>query len=227
MEDLHGRVSIRVNEKLYTKDPTTTELGRKIVRSSIDLIDELGFESFTFKKLALEIGSTEASVYRYFENKHNLLTYLTMWYWGWMEYRVVMKTLNITDPKVRLRNAIRTLTESIEEDSTFSQVNEVKLNRIVIQESSKVYFSKHVIEDNEVGFFKVYKDLVHRVAEIVLEINPTFKYPHMLVSTVIEGAHHQRYFAENLPRLTDVIEGEDAVTTFFTELAEREIEITK
>lgn len=227
MEDLHGRVSIRVNEKVYAKDPTSTELGRRIVRSSIDLIDELGFESFTFKKLATEIGSTEASVYRYFENKHNLLTYLTMWYWGWMEYRVVMSILNIDDPKVRLRKAIVTLTESIEEDSTFSQVNEVKLNRIVIQESSKVYFSKHVIEDNKVGFFKVYKDLVHRVAEIILEINPSFKYPHMLVSTVVEGAHHQRYFAENLPRLTDVIEGEDAVTTFFTEMAEREIGIVK
>lgn len=227
MEDLHGRVSIRVNEKVYTKDPTSTELGRRIVRSSIDLIDELGFESFTFKKLALEIGSTEASVYRYFENKHNLLTYLTMWYWGWMEYRVVMSTLNIDDPNVRLRKAIVTLTESIEEDSTFSQVNEVKLNQIVIQESSKVYFSKHVIQDNKVGFFKVYKDLVQRVAEIILEINPSFKYPHMLVSTVIEGAHHQRYFAENLPRLTDVVEGEDAVTTFFTEMAEREIGIGK
>ncbi|MFZ9029367.1 MAG: TetR/AcrR family transcriptional regulator, partial [Crocinitomicaceae bacterium] len=85
MEGLHGRVSISVNENVFLKDPTSTELGRKIVRASIDLIDELGFEDFTFKKLALAIGSTEASVYRYFENKHNLLAYLTMWYWGWME----------------------------------------------------------------------------------------------------------------------------------------------
>lgn len=223
MEGLHGRVAISVNENVFLKDPTGTELGRRIVRASIDLIDDLGFEDFTFKKLALAIGSTEASVYRYFENKHNLLAYLTMWYWGWMEYRIVMSTLNIEDPKVRLRNAIKALTESIEEDSTFSQVNEVKLNQIVIREGSKVYFSKQVVQDNKVGFFKVYKDLVQRVADIILEINPTFKYPHMLVSTIVEGSRHQRYFAENLPRLTDIVKGEDAVITFFTEMAEREI----
>lgn len=227
MEELHGKVAIQVNDKVYLKDPATTELGRSIIRSGIDLIDELGFEDFTFKKLATSIGSTEASVYRYFENKHYMLTYLTVWYWGWMEYRVILGTLNIEDPVVRLRNAVKAITESIEEDTTFSQVNEVKLNRIVIKESMKVYFSKHVEEDNKFGFFSVYKDLVQRISDILLEINPTFKYPHMLVSTIVEGAHNQRYFAENLPRLTDVIEGEDAVTTFFTELAEKEIGIRK
>ena len=40
----------------------------------------------------------------------------------------------------------------------------------------------------------------------------------MLISTVMEGAHHQRFFAEHLPRLTDVVDGHDAVTTFYTEL---------
>ena len=34
----------------------------------------------------------------------------------------------------------------------------------------------------------------------------------MLVSTIIEGTHHQRFFAEHLPRLTNVVEGEDSVT---------------
>ena len=45
----------------------------------------------------------------------------------------------------------------------------------------------------------------------------------MLVSTIIEGANHQRFFAENLPRLTDVIEGEDAVVSFYQELVLKEI----
>ena len=45
----------------------------------------------------------------------------------------------------------------------------------------------------------------------------------MLVSTIIEGAHHQRYFAEHLPSLTDVCEGEDAITTFYQKLALREL----
>jgi len=188
-------------------------------------MEELGFEDFTFKKLAIHMQSTEASVYRYFENKHNLLAYLTMWYWSWMEYRLLMRTINIEDPKTRLRKAIQCVTEVIEVDSAFSQIDESKLQRIVIIESSKVYLCKTVDADNKSGFFLVFKSLVQRIADIILEINPGFKYPHMLVSTIIEGAQHQRFFADHLPRLTDVVKGEDAVTTFYTQLAERELSI--
>ena len=45
----------------------------------------------------------------------------------------------------------------------------------------------------------------------------------MLVSTIIEGANHQRYFAEHIPSLTDVLEGEDAITIFYQELALKEL----
>ena len=45
-------IQIKLNEKLYLRDPQDTELGRKIIQESILLIDELGFENFTFKKLA-------------------------------------------------------------------------------------------------------------------------------------------------------------------------------
>ena len=68
-----------------------------------------------------------------------------------------------------------------------------------------------------------YKEVVQRVSDIILEIKSDFKYPHMLVSTVIEGSHHQRFFAEHLPRLTDIVEGEDAVSTFYIELVFNEI----
>lgn len=225
MQVLQSKIAIKINPKVYKKDPLSSQLGEKILRQGIELMEELGFESFTFKKLAARIGSTEASVYRYFENKHNLLAYLTMWYWSWMEYRILMNTLNIEDPKVRLRCAIKALTEEVIEDREVQQINEAKLNRIVIIESSKVYMCKTVDADNELGFFLVYKSLVQRVADIILEINSKFKYPHMLVSTIIEGAHHQRFFADHLPRLTDIIEGEDAVTTFYIQLAERELAI--
>ena len=60
------QVSFKVNEKLYLRDPESSDLAKMIVKSSIDLIYEIGFEQFTFKKLALEIQTTEASVYRYF-----------------------------------------------------------------------------------------------------------------------------------------------------------------
>ena len=218
MVELLSKVSIRVNEKVYLKDPESSELGRKIVTRSIDLIDEMGFESFTFRKLGMEIGSTEASIYRYFESKHRLLLYLTSWYWGWMEYRLVFTLANIPSARERLRLAIGLLTDQVTEDSDFSHINEVKLNRIVIAESSKAYLTREVDQENKEGAFLGYKKLVARISTIIMEINPDFRYPHMLVSTVIEGANHQRYFADHLPRLTNVIEGEDSIAEFYKQM---------
>lgn len=142
-----------------------------------------------------------------------------------MEYRVIMGTLNIENPKTRLIRAITVLTKEITEDKEVYQIDEVKLHRVVVIESSKVYLCKTVDSDNESGFFQAYKSLVHRVAEIILEINPKFKYPHMLVTTIVEGARHQRFFAHHLPRLTDLVKGEDAITSFYVQLAQRELGI--
>jgi AcrR family transcriptional regulator len=221
MDDFQNKISFQINEKVYLKDPLSSDLGKKMVRASIDLIEELGFDDFTFKKLARAISSTEASIYRYFENKHNLLAYLVMWYWRWMEYRLIIRTMNIECAETRLSNCVEVLTEPVTEDITVTQVNEVKLQAIVIEESSKVYLNKKVAEDNSHGFFKPYKDVVQRVAEIISQIRPDFKYPHMLVSTVIEGAHHQRFFAKHLPRLTNIVEGEDAICNFYRQLTQQ------
>ena len=224
MISFESKIIIQVNDNVYLKSPETSDLGKKIVKGSIELIDEMGFEDFTFKKLAHRISSTEASIYRYFESKHSLLSYLVLWYWGWQQYRLSMRITNIEDPVERLRRAIIVLTEQIEEDSTFSQINEVLLGKIVIAESSKIFLNKKVSQDNDSGFFLPYKELVQAVSDIILEINTNFKYPHMLVTTIIEGSHHQRYFAEHLPRLTNVVEGEDAITSFYQEMVIKIIE---
>ncbi len=227
MIPFNNNLSIQINENVYLKSPETSELGRKIVKGSIELIDEMGFEDFTFKKLANHISSTEASIYRYFESKHLLLSYLVLWYWGWQQYRLMLRITNIEDPFDRLKRAVLVLTEQVEEDSTFSQINEALLNKIVIAESSKIFLNKKVDKDNDSGFFLPYKEIVQVVSDIILEINPTFKYPHMLVSTIIEGSHHQRYFAKHLPRLTNVVEGEDAITSFYQELVTKVISINE
>jgi AcrR family transcriptional regulator len=226
MENFLNKIDIKINENVYLKSPQSSKLGQKILTGSIDLVDEIGFEEFTFKKLAKHISSTEASIYRYFESKHHLLIYLVLWYWGWQEYRLVMKLTNIDSPEERLKRAIKILTEKIQKDSTFSLIDEHKLNRIVISESSKVYLNKAVDKDNRLGFFNQYKEIVNRVSNIVLEINPEFQYAQMLISTIIEGSHHQRFFAEHLPRLTNVVEGEDIVTKFYSELVFKEIGVS-
>ena len=90
MQSILPNLKIQVNEKIYVKDPETSVLGRNIIKESILLIDEIGFDDFTFKKLGERIGSNESSLYRYFENKHKLLIYLSSWYWSWMEYRLIL-----------------------------------------------------------------------------------------------------------------------------------------
>jgi len=76
------QLQIVISPELYTKNPESSDLGKKIVSKSIEMIDALGFEDFTFKKLGIKIGSNESSVYRYFESKHALLVYLINWYWS-------------------------------------------------------------------------------------------------------------------------------------------------
>ena len=106
VQNLLSKISIQVNDKIYLKDPRSSDLGRKILNSGIDMIEELGFEGFTFRKLAKEIISTEASIYRYFESKHKLLLYLSSWYWSWTGYKLVFGLANIESPNDRLKKSI-------------------------------------------------------------------------------------------------------------------------
>lgn len=224
MHNLIGNITFNINSKTYLKDPLTSQLGKNILNGSIPLIHELGFEVFTFKKLAEKAGTTEASIYRYFKNKSQLLAYLTLWYWTWQEYRLVFTTSNLTDPEEKLKKAIAVLTEVIEKDTSIPYINEQLLSKIIIEESAKIYLSKKVEARNADGIFKKYKDVVQRVADLILEINPSYQFPHMLVSTFIEGAHHQRYFAEHLPKLTDQLEdGKDAIVSFYESMTFKSI----
>lgn len=218
MNNLSLNIRIKVNENLYLKDPESSELGMKIVSESIELIDEMGFESFNFKKLSQNIQSTEASVYRYFENKHKLLMYLTAWYWSWMEYLILFNITNVSSPEEQLIRALKTLSEDIQLNESIPFINEVKLSRIIIAESSKAYLVKEVDEINKLGAYRDYKNLVGIISNIIKQINPDYPYPHMLISTVIEGIHHQRFFAEHLPRLTDKVEGVNFIEDFSKDL---------
>lgn len=218
MENLLSHLQFNINPSIYLKDPVSSDLGRRIVQGSVELLHDMGLEAFSFGKLATHIGSTEASVYRYFENKHKLLLYLSAWYWKWMEYRIAFATNNLPSPEDKLRAGLRLITENVTEDRMVQHIHEGKLHRVLIAEGSKVFLCKSVDDSNREGAYLGYKTLVERLSNFILEINPKYPYPHMLISTVMEGAHHQRFFAEHLPRLTDVVEGQDAVTDFYTEL---------
>lgn len=198
-----------MNEGLYLRNPEDTTLGRKILNHSVQLIHEIGFESFTFRKLAEAIGTTEAGIYRYFENKHKLLIYITAWYFGWLEFQIKFQTNNIVEPKVKLQKIIALLSAPIEDDEQTSYIDEGLLHPLIVAEGSKAYLTKQVGENNKQLFFKPYQDLCSVIGSVILECNPHYCYPKSLASTIIEIAHFQNFFMYNLPSLTDFSKAKD------------------
>jgi hypothetical protein len=218
LKNMDFQVKFNINDRTYLRNPESTEVGRLMVKRAIDLIYELGFEQFTFKKLAIEINSTEATIYRYFENKHRILLYILNWYWCYMEFLVTFKLENVKDKKDRLKIVIHLLTHELAESTSQFDYNKKFLNQIVITESSKVYLVKEVIEINKNEGFKPYKDLCAKIATVISDYNSKYKYPRSLSTTLIETSHHQQYFSINLPKLTDISAKRDSeFTSLFIE----------
>lgn len=212
------QVKFDINEKIFLRNPESSEVGKAMVKKAIDLIYELGFEQFTFKKLAVEINSTEATIYRYFENKHRLLLYILNWYWCYMEFLVTFKLENVNDQKEQLKIIVHLLTHEFAESTNQFDYNKRYLNQIVISESSKVYLVKDVAEINKNEVFKPYKDLCAKIAEVITAYNPRYRFPRSLSTTLIETSHHQQFFSVNLPKLTDVsATGKGDFTSLFIE----------
>ncbi|MCA6423035.1 MAG: TetR/AcrR family transcriptional regulator [Flavobacterium sp.] len=203
MNDLLLSLKIQVNNKIYVKDPETSSLGRKIIQESIILIDEIGFENFTFKKLGERIGSNESSIYRYFESKHKLLVYLSSWYWSWIEYKLVFETNNIENSMEKLIKAISIVTEKIEDDKNTEHINEAILNKIIIAEFTKTLYTKEIAEENKEDFFLIYKRINNRIVKMIEEVNPNYNFSKSLASSVVEGALHQHFLKDNLKTITN------------------------
>ena len=199
-----SKFSIAVNKHLYVKNPLESKLGKRIVGESVYLIHQLGFEHFTFLKLARHLKSSEASVYRYFENKHKLLLFLANWYWAWMHYRIVHQTHLETDAQARLEKILSLLSRPVLEDDDFEFIDESVLHAIIVSEGPKVYLTKEVDYENKDGVYLAYKGVTELVAQAIKAINPDFDHPHTLASTIIEASHQQLFFSEHLPRLTDI-----------------------
>lgn len=210
-------LNITVSSKLYNKNPEETALGKKIISKSIELMDELGYEQTTFKKIGLGIESTEASVYRYFQNKHQLLAYLINWYWGWLEIKLAQEFMLLNDPEEKLRRAIELLVRPMEQDDRIPHINEETLQRIVVSEYPKIYLTKEVEAENKEGYFLGYNNICDTLSLIALQINPSYKYPHSLFATVIEAAQSQQFFAAHLPRLSDTKSGCQGIIGFLTD----------
>jgi predicted tellurium resistance membrane protein TerC/AcrR family transcriptional regulator len=220
MTTLLNNFKISINDKLYVKDPETSELGKKIIQNSIYLIDEIGFESFTFKKLGERIQSNESSIYRYFENKHKLLVYLSTWYWSWFEYNLVFSTNNIANPSEKLSLGIKIITQNIEDDKNTPHIDEHILNKIIVSEFTKTLLTKEVDAENKEGFFLVYKRIIYRIIEMIENVNPEYPYAKSLASSIVEGTLHQNYLKNHFKTITNLSD-KDCITDFYLDMIKK------
>lgn len=197
------QLKFKVNENLYLRDPENSEIGKAIVKYSIELIYEMGFENFTFRKLAQKINSTEATVYRYFSSKHKLLTYILNWYWSYIEFISKLRLSEMKFPKEKIEVILEIITHQNETEDKIEDYNLIKLHSIVISESSKSYLVKEVDEINKDLVFNPLKSFCNFFGEVISEAKPDFPYPKSFASTLLETAHDQQFFSEHLPKLTD------------------------
>lgn len=196
-------ISIEVNSSIFLKNPTETTLGKKIIFHSIALFNKLGFEEFNFKKLAKEMESTEASVYRYFENKYKLLSYLVAWYWDYMHFVLLMDSRNVKLPLDKLHIMITSLINSLEFSSVPEYVDQTGLHKLVVENATKVYHHKNVDDLKNNGFYINYMKLVQTLSKVITEVNSDYKYPMSLATTIIDMSLNNEYYLLHLPEVTD------------------------
>lgn len=152
------------------------------------------------------MGSTEASVYRYFENKYKLLSYLVAWYWDYMHFLILLDIRNIEDPKRKMNIMIDTLVLVKNNTATPDYINIGLLHTIVVENASKVYHNKQVDTLIKEGYYMNLQKLVNTIARNILEINPEFQYPKSIATNVIDLSLNSEYYIEHLPGLTDQVE---------------------
>lgn len=213
-------LKVRMNANLYLRDPEATELGKKIIRQSVVMIAKIGFEEFTFKKLAEKLNTSEPSIYRYFENKHRLLIYIISWYWNILEYLVMYHVNNLESSEKKINTVIELLSSPFQDSIGGKDLDQESLFQLIVAEGNKAYLTKNVTANNKAQLFKPYKDLCARIADLIKAYNPKYDYAHSLSSTIIETAHLQYFFMNNLPSLTDFGDKKDLskLTKFIQEL---------
>ncbi|MGM0634706.1 MAG: TetR/AcrR family transcriptional regulator [Bacteroidota bacterium] len=203
METLLEKINTPISDSLYLKNPESSKLGNKIITQGVLLMDELGFEQFNFKRLAARIHSTESSIYRYFENKHNFLVYISALYWGILDYRLEAAIQPIKNATHRLLKAVEIVTGTPKNIDFESKLDLISLRNIIIEEFTKAYHIKSVNDEISKGYFQPYKQLVLKLVKLINTANNQYPYARSLASSIVNGSLHQHYLAAHFSSITD------------------------
>mgnify|MGYP000556471396 CR=1 FL=1 len=206
-----SKYAFTLNSGLYLKDPLSSDLGQAILQKGVPLFLELGYEGLTAKKLAVEAQTTEATVYKYFKNKHRLLQYYFQLYWVWLEQQIKVFTAIIDTPEDKLLKAVGIICDIPTVAADPGVVSKEDLRSLVVAEGSKAYLSTQVDDDNAKKLFAPYKNLAHHLGQLIQNVQPQEKYPLALATTIIEMSHSLEFYKNHLPALTDFKAGQDKV----------------
>ncbi len=207
---------------LHLRDPANSVVGRRILSEGLVLMNELGLEAFTFKKLAARVHCTEVTIYRYFPNKQRLLQFYFQLYWLWLG-TVDEQSGGALPPRKRLHGTIRVLCGMWPKDMLSAQLEPEALRELVVNEGSKSFLHKNVDEDNGHKLFKPYKDLIAQVAAELKACAPWLKSPLSFATTLVEMAHSLEFAMHHLPALTELSGKKDRkqLAAFLNDLSDR------
>jgi AcrR family transcriptional regulator len=216
------RYLIEPTSELSLRD-TGSPMGARILEVGLELLNEIGLEAFTFKKLGDRIGCTEVTVYHYFANKQRLLQYYFQVYWLWLATHCRQEGRSVKDPWVRLQGDIRALSGIWSADALAAQFAPGALRELVINEGSKSFMHKNVDSDNKRKLFQPYKDLCGHLAMELRACAPRIRSPRSFATTLVEMAHSLEFAMRHLPALTELSERKERkkLSEFLIDLAER------
>ena len=202
---------------------TASPMGSRILAEGLVLMNDIGLEAFTFKKLAERIGCTEVTVYHYFANKQRLLQYYFQMYWLWLATHCQQEGKGLKDPVARLRGDIAAICGLWPADARAAQFDPAQLRELVISEGSKSFMHKNVDSDNKLKLFKPYKDLCAHIATEVKACSPRMRSSRSFATTLVEMAHSLEFAMHHLPALTELSEKRERkqLAAFLTDMAER------
>ena len=202
---------------------TSSPMGVRILAEGLALMNEIGLEAFTFKKLAERIGCTEVTVYHYFANKQRLLQYYFQVYWLWLATHCQQEGKGLKDPLARLHGDIRALCGLWPTDALAAQFDPSALRELVINEGTKSFMHKNVDSDNKLKLFKPYKDLCLHIADELKACVPRMRSSRSFATTLVEMAHSLEFAMHHLPALTELSERKERkkLAEFLIDMSDR------
>lgn len=221
MHSLAEIFELHIPDAVFVKNPRESELGMKILHKGTEMLAKEGIDSFNFKKLAIAIQTTEASAYRYFDNKHKFLLYVINIYYGWMEYSIAVAEYEEKKTENKIKRAIESIIapNHMPVDNVEFAKN---IRKVAIQEGVKLHFNLHIKDEIKNGSMTCYSRLTQRLSGLIRNIAPHYQFSEPLANLVIESVFHQ-LFQIGIMSKSDVVKHEKKIQLFLTQLIQQTI----